>query len=125
MYNLVVWFSGFLFSVVLGHIGVKWLNCVLRKYIKVKEKPARLTPALGCIERSIYTLATSFPGHYYVIVTLFSIKMAERFITFTKITEEEHIEKASEHANVFMICNIVSLCFGILGGRIIRYFIVK
>lgn len=122
MHNLFVWFPGLLVSVVLGHIGVKWLNFALRKYIGAEERLAKLTPTLGCIERVVYTVFMIFPNYHYVIVTLFSIKMAQRLITYTKITNDDELKKAGQHANVFVICNIASLCFGILGGALILYF---
>ena len=125
MHNLFVWLSGLLFSVALGHIVVKWLNFSLRKYIGAEERPAKLTPTLGCIERVIYTVFTTFSSYHYVIVTLFSIKMAQRLITYTKITNGDELKKAGQHANVFVICNIASLCFGILGGALILYFASK
>lgn len=122
MYNFFVWSSGLLFSVALGHILVKWLNFALRKYIGAEEKPAKLTPTLGCMERAIYTVFTPFPSYHYVIVTLFSIKMAQRLITYTEITNGDVLKKTGQHANVFVICNIASLCFGIIGGVLILNF---
>lgn len=121
---LFIWLSGLLFSVVLGHIGVKWLNLALRKYIKTEEKPASLTPTLGCIERAMYTILIVLQQYNYV-ATLFGIKMAQRLITYTKITDGDELKKAGQHANVFVICNIASLCFGILGGALILYFASK
>ena len=125
MHNLFVWLSGLLFSVALGHIVVKWLNFALRKYIGAEERLAKLTPTLGCIERAIYTVFTAFFSYHYVIVTFFSIKMAQRLITYTKIMNSDELKKAGQHANVFIICNIASLCFGIIGGALILYFVSK
>ena len=124
MYNTFVWLSGLLFSVVLGNVGLKWLNLVLRKYIGAEDKPAKLTPAVGCIERAIYTVLMFFSS-YNFIVTFFGLKVAQRFITFSKITNDEELKKAGQHANVFLISNIASLSFGIVGGIIIRYFIIQ
>ena len=122
MYKLYIWSSGLLFSVVLGNIIVKWFNFILRRYIGAEEKPAKLTPAMGCIERAIYTILTVF-GYYNFVVTFFGLKIAQRLITFTRITNDDELKKAGQHANVFLICNILSLGFGIFGGIIIRYFI--
>ncbi|MDD5429021.1 MAG: hypothetical protein PHI58_07315 [Candidatus Omnitrophica bacterium] len=124
MHNLFIWFSGLLFSVAAGHILIKWLNLALRKYVGTSEKPAKLTPTIGCIERAIYTIFTASHAYNYILV-LFGIKIAQRLITFTKITTDEELEKAGQHANVFLICNIASLVCGLLGGALISFFSLK
>lgn len=124
MYSLFVWFSSLLFSVVLGHIVVKWSNFALRKYIGAEEKPAKLTPTIGCIERTLYTVLTVLNQYNYVVI-LFGIKIAERLITYTRIRTDEELKKAGQHANVFLISNLISLGFGILGGLLIRYLMPK
>lgn len=115
---------GLAFSVFLGHVATKWLNFGLRKYIGTKESPAKLTPTIGCIERATYTVLGALQ-HYQYIAIFFGIKIAQRLITYSKITNDNELEKAGEHANVFVICNIVSLGFGILGGALILYFTIN
>ena len=124
MYDFIAWLAGLLTSVVLGHIIVKWANFGLRKYIEVGHSPAKLTPTIGCMERGIYTLATVFQV-YGVIAAVFGIKMVERFITYSKIENEEDFKNAAQRINVFMICNVISLGFGMLGGIIISKFITN
>lgn len=121
---IFIWFSGFLFSVVLGGVVVKYLNLWLRNYIGVEKEVAKLTPTLGCIERAIYTLLYIFGGYQFIAIW-FGIKVAQKLVTFTKIENKienkELPKKVGERINVFLICNIVSLCFGILGGLFITH----
>ncbi len=121
IYNLFVWMLGLMFSISVGHVAVKYINKGLRKYIGAsKDTPAKLTPTMGCIERAIYTTLTVFQQPA-LIATFLGIKIAERMITYTKLELPSDIEKAGEHGNVFIICNIISLGFGILGGLLILY----
>lgn len=122
MHKLFIWMIGLAFSVFFGHIVIKWLNYGLRKYIGAKESCAKLTPTIGCIERAIYTILTVFQQYQYVAI-FFGIKIAQRLITYSKISNDNELEKAGEHANVFVICNIISLSFGICGGLLIMHFI--
>lgn len=121
MDKVLIWMIGLAFSVFLGHLVTKWLNLGLREYIGAEKNPAKLTPTIGCIERGIYT--TLFVLHQYEYIAIFfGIKIAQRLITYTKITNGKELKKAGQHANVFVICNIVSLAIGILGGVLILYF---
>jgi len=124
IFKLFIWLLGLLFSVAVGHFVVKWLNFTLRKHIGAELKPVKLTSTIGCIERAIYTILTGLQQYHYIAV-FFSIKIAQRFITYTKITNDEELKKAGRHANVFIICNIVSLCLGLLGGALILCLISK
>lgn len=126
--KIYIFFSGLLFSVLFGHVAVKYLNRILRGYINQKENPverdpAKLTPTVGCIERAIYTLL--FVGNYSnFIIIAFSIKIAQRLILLSKLDTYEKVRSAGERINVYLICNIVNLLFGLVGGWLIKYFLV-
>jgi hypothetical protein len=124
MPKLLIWILGLTFSVFLGNIIIKRLNIRLRKYVGAKESVAKLTPTVGCMERAIYTILTALQQYQYVAI-FFGIKIAQRLITFSKIENPKQLEEAGEHANVFVICNVISLAFGILGGMLILYFTLK
>lgn len=124
MHKLFIWMIGLAFSIFFGHVVIKWLNFGLRKYIGAKENCAKLTPTMGCVERAIYTIFAALQQYQYIAI-FFSIKIAQRLITYTKIEKDDKLEEAGEHANVFVICNIVSLGFGICGGLLISYFVAK
>jgi len=117
---IVTWVLGFLFSVVVGNIAVKHLNLWLRSYIGVGKEVARLTPILGCTERAIYTLFYIM-NQYQFIAILFGIKVAQKLVTITKLDTQKAVREQTEKINVYLICNIVSLIFGLLGGFIISW----
>ena len=110
---------GFLFSAVAGHFIIKCLAIKLRQYIGVEEAIAKLTPTLGVIERLIYT-GLAFYGKGEWLLTFFGIKIAARVITFSKIENSAELENAISRLNVYFICNVLSLGFGVLGAVIIR-----
>ncbi len=122
-YKIVTFFLGLCFSGFFGHCIVRFTNSRLRNYLSLEEKqPAKLTGALGVIERIIYTLFVFGGAAYYTYAGIFfGLKIAQRLITFSKIEKSEQLKNVGERVNVYFICNILSLAFGILGGILIRY----
>ena len=122
-YKIATFFLGLCFSGCFGHCVVCFLNGRLRNYLGPEEKrSARLTGALGVIERVIYTLLILGGKDYYTYAEIFfGIKIAQRLITFSKIENSEKLKDVGERANVYFLCNIFSLAFGILGGLLIKY----
>ena len=125
--KIYIFFSGLMFSVLFGHVMVKFINLQLRKYINdpknsVEDKPAKLTPAIGCIERAVYSLL--FVGNQpSFIITVFGIKIAQRLILLSKLDDYDKVKSAGERVNVYLICNITSLLFGLIGGWLIKHFL--
>lgn len=117
------YFLGFVFSVILGHFMVFHLNRYLRFHINLEEKgPAPLTPLLGLIERFIYTGLFSLGDEYYTYIAIFfGLKVAQRLVVFSRIENAEQLADMGKRLNVYLICNIISLIIGILGGGIIIY----
>lgn len=132
MANIVfIWFFGFFISIFIGHYVTRYINQGLRCYIRVELGNNKLTPSLGCIERTIYTLLFYF-AKYEFIAALFGIMVAQRLIAITVFNKKEEFRKKSkekpnifkevgERINVYFISNFVSLFFGILGGVIIKF----
>ena len=112
--------AGILVSVALGHFFTKYTVRYLRKYIVVEPESYKLTASLGCIDRIIFTILYVV-GQYSLIATWFGIKIAHRIIRYSRIKTKEELRDTSERINVFLIGNIVSLTFGIIGGVIIKF----
>lgn len=122
-YKIVTFFLGLCFSGFFGHCIVRFVNGRLRNYLGLEEKqPAKLTATLGVIERIIYTLFVFGGAAYYTYAGIFfGLKIAQRLITYSKIDDAKILKDVGQRANVYFICNILSLGFGILGGILIRY----
>ena len=124
MEKILIWCFGILVPVALGHFFTKYTIRCLRKYIRVEIESYKLTASLGCIDRIIFTILYVV-GQYSLIAAWFALKIAHRIITFTKIEDKEKLRDTSERINVFIIGNIISLTFGIIGGVIIKFLLSK
>lgn len=124
MDKIFIWCFGILVSVGLGHFVTKYTVRGLRRYIGVKAESYKLTATLGCLDRIIFTTLYVL-GHYSLIATWFALKIAHRIITPTKIEGEKELGETSERINTFLIGNIASLTFGIIGGMIIKFLLLR
>jgi len=87
-----------------------------------KKHSAKLTATLGVLERVIYSSCILAGENFYTYAGIFfGLKIAQRLIVFSKIDSPEKLEDVGQRTNVYFICNIVSLAFGIVSGIIIRY----
>lgn len=119
---ILVWALGLIMSSIVGHFIIKRCVCFMRRRISdsKNEESNRFTDILGIIERVLYSTFLVMM-QYKLIYLWFGLKIAQRMITYTKIHDENDLQKAGASANVYILGNLLSLGFGILGGLIIIF----
>ena len=121
-YKIILFVLLACFLWVVAHWIVYFVNIALRNYLGETTRPARLTGTLGLIERIIYTVLSLFGKTAFpFIAAFFGIKIAQRLISFTQITDDETLTRVGERANAYLICNILSLVLGVAEGLLLQY----
>lgn len=115
----------FFLAGILGHFLIYYLNRYLRFHVNLEEKePAKLTPTLDVIERTIYCFLFLKGSVFYTYIgLLFGLKIAQRLIIFSKIEGSADLKDVGERANIFFICNVLSLLLSLCVGYLIDLFV--
>ena len=125
--TMVRWIQGFFISILFGHIVTRKLIARLRNKYGIKKKYNRPGALLGCLERFIFTL--SIVTKFYSFITVWLIlKTAGRWtgegfvVEVLDADEGKNKELAPAAINIYLIGNLVSLLFAVLGAWIINGF---
>lgn len=112
---------------IIAHLLIENLMRNLWKYVGQErgkeEKGHKLTATLGNIDRIIYAVCFALSKYTFIGVWI-GIKMASRLITYTNITNKEEFQKEGERKNLYLLGNITSLVLGLLGGLIIKIWLI-
>ncbi len=119
------WIAGLFISLVAGHFVTNKLNLKLRKDYNFPEKYNKLSGFLGCLERLAYTISIINGWPIFVGIWL-GVKMVGRWSPEGNIAElfvpsEKGKQLAPIAINIFLIGNLVSLLFAVLGAFIIGF----
>lgn len=124
--TVLIWILSLLCSVFLGSVVVKNFNFWLKSLAGLPIESNRLTLILGCLERFFYTVLF-YKGKYEFMALLFGLMAAQKLLSLSKIKDDGSkdvfslYKKVMAMTNVYFISSLISLCFGILGGWIIKF----
>ena len=117
--------SGYTYSILIGHILVGLNVDALRKNkdLSVGFRVGWHARFLGVLERALYT-ATYHAGHTSFIAIWLGLKAISQWKLWYEGTENEKNGTKVEGRsifNIFLIGNALSVCFGLLGERIMTW----
>ncbi len=126
------WVCALAFSLVLGHVIVRYGLRILRWYTNVDKSERKqalkeagvsgVPPSLiGTIERLIFTIAIAYnlPGTIVAMMAWLGVKMLAHYQRFTGESEREQFRSSSLHFSA-LLAGAVSMLFAMIAGLAIR-----